>query len=60
MIANNSLLVDDTPVVFDVDPDINSDYERTLIEDGEVLQVDQTCVDLTTDPGVGSGTVVIQ
>jgi hypothetical protein len=47
-------------VVFDVNPDINSDYERTLIEDGEVVQVNQTCVDLTTDPGLGSGTVVIQ
>jgi hypothetical protein len=47
-------------VVFDVNPDINSDYERTLIEDGEIVRVDQTCVDLTTDPGIGSGTVVIQ
>jgi hypothetical protein len=43
---------DERAVVFDViapDPDvpltgINADYERTLIEDGEVVQVDQTCV----------------
>jgi hypothetical protein len=47
-------------VVFDVNPDINSTYERTLIEDGEIVRVDRTCVDLTTDPGIGSGTVVIQ
>jgi hypothetical protein len=47
-------------VVFDVSPDINADYERTLIEDGEIVRVDQTCIDLTTDPGIGSGTIVIQ
>ena len=47
-------------VVFDVNPDINSNYERTLIENGEIVRVDRTCVDLTTDPGIGSGTIVIQ
>jgi len=47
-------------VVFDVSPDINSDYERTLIEGGATVRVDQTCIDLTTDPGIGSGTIVIQ
>jgi hypothetical protein len=47
-------------VVFDINPDINSDYERTLIEDGEVVQVDRTCVDFQPRPGIGSGTVVIQ
>jgi len=43
---------DQREVVFDLiepDPDdlttgINGDYERTLIENGEVIQVDQTCV----------------
>lgn len=35
---------DEREVVFDINPDINSDYERTLIEDGEVIQVDRTCV----------------
>ena len=45
---------DEGEVVFDLidlDPDmplttgINADYERTLIEDGDVIQVDQTCVE---------------
>ena len=44
---------DERKVVFDIiEPDddeptttgINGDYERTLIEDGEVVRVDQTCV----------------
>jgi hypothetical protein len=44
---------DEREVVFDIvdyDPDdptmtgINGDYERTLIEDGEVVRVDETCV----------------
>jgi hypothetical protein len=39
---------------------INAPYERTLIEDGEVVQVDDTCIDLGSTPGVGSGTVLIQ
>ena len=47
-------------VVFDVNPDHNTPYERTLIEDGEVTRVDNTCVDLTADANVGSGTVLIQ
>ena len=50
----------DRSVVFDINPDYNSDYERTLIEDGEVVQVDRTCIDLGETPTVGSGTVVIQ
>ncbi len=44
---------DERAVIFDIidpDPDdptmtgINGDYERTLIDDGEVVRVDQTCV----------------
>jgi hypothetical protein len=50
----------DRSVVFDINPDYNSDYERTLIEDGEVVQVDRTCIDLGETPTRGSGTVVIQ
>lgn len=51
---------DEREVVFDLNPDMNSGYERTLIEGGEVVQVDRTCIDFTADRGVGSGTVVIQ
>jgi hypothetical protein len=51
---------DEREVVFDLNPDINSPYERTLIENGEIIQVDRTCIDLTADAGIGSGTVVIQ
>jgi hypothetical protein len=47
-------------VVFDINPDMNSPYERTLIEDGEVIRVDRTCIDFTADAGIGSGTVIIQ
>jgi hypothetical protein len=50
----------DRSVVFDINPDYNSDYERTLIEDGEIVQVDRTCIDLGETPNEGSGTVVIQ
>jgi hypothetical protein len=35
-------------------------YERTLFEDGELVRVDATCIDLGSTPNVGSGTVVIQ
>lgn len=45
----------DQEVVFDINPDINSDYERTLFEDGVFVQADRTCLDLS--PG---GTVLIQ
>ena len=51
---------DEREVVFDMNPDVNSDYERTLIEDGDIVRVDRTCIDFTADPGIGSGTVVIQ
>lgn len=51
---------DERQVIFDVNPDHNTPYERTLVEDGEVIRVDKTCVDLTTDVNVGSGTVLIQ
>jgi hypothetical protein len=51
---------DDREVVFDLNPDMNTPYERTLIEDGEIVQVDRTCIDFTADAGIGSGTVVIQ
>ncbi|MFZ1864957.1 MAG: hypothetical protein WAU39_12090 [Polyangiales bacterium] len=51
---------DEREVVFDLNPDMNSPYERTLIENGEIVQVDRTCLDFTADAGIGSGTVVIQ
>ena len=61
---------DEREVVFDVvactrEPDagpcgINAPYERTLLEDGEIVQVDGTCIDLGTTPRVGSGTILIQ
>lgn len=38
----------------------NAPYKRTLIEGGEVVRVDPTCVDLGSRPGIGSGTVVVQ
>lgn len=57
-------------VVFDLTPcsgepdagpcGVNGPYERTLREDGEVVQVDGTCVDLGSTPSVGSGTILIQ
>lgn len=62
---------DERAVVFDLhpcsdDPDVNepcgvnAPYERTVIEDAEIVQVDSTCMDLKPRPGVGSGTVLIQ
>lgn len=51
---------DEREVVFDVNPDITERYERTLIEDGEIVQVDRTCLDFSADVGIGSGTIVIQ
>jgi len=50
----------DQQVIFDVNPDINSPYERTVIEDGEVVRVDKTCIDFSPRPGIGSGTVLVQ
>ena len=58
-------------VVFDLhpcpdDPDstepcgVNAPYDRTLIEGGEIVQVDGTCIGLGSTPSVGSGTVLIQ
>lgn len=38
----------------------NAPYQRTVIELGEVVQEDSTCIDLGGTPGVGSGTVLIQ
>jgi hypothetical protein len=46
---------DDQEVIFDMNPDINSDYERTVFEDGVLVQTDRTCLDF--NPG---GTVLIQ
>ena len=46
---------DDQEVVFDMNPDINSDYERTLFEDGVFVQADRTCLDFLPE-----GTVLIQ
>jgi hypothetical protein len=62
---------DEREVVFDVvaclgDPEVrgpcgsNAPYERTLLEGGEIVQVDGTCIDLGTTPLVGSGTILIQ
>ncbi|KPK12972.1 MAG: hypothetical protein AMJ62_15585 [Myxococcales bacterium SG8_38] len=51
---------DEREVVFDLNPDMNSGYERTLIENGDVIRVDRTCLDFTADAGIGSGTVIIQ
>lgn len=62
---------DERKVVFDLhpcsdDPDVggfcgtNAPYDRTLIEDGEIVRVDGTCISLLPVPNVGSGTVVIQ
>ena len=62
---------DEREVVFDVvaclgDPEVtepcgsNAPYERTLLEGGEIVQVDGTCIDLGTTPRVGSGTILIQ
>lgn len=33
-------------VVFDLNPDVNAPYERTVIENGEVVSVETTCVDV--------------
>lgn len=48
---------DDKEVVFDINPDINSPYERTVFEDGEPVpvQVDSTCIKLFP-----RGTILIQ
>jgi len=48
---------DDTEVVFDINPDVNSPYERTVFEDGEPVpvQVDRTCVRVFP-----RGTILIQ
>lgn len=51
---------DEQQVVFDINPDINSPYERTVIEDRAVLQVDTTCIGFAARPNVGSGTVLVQ
>jgi len=61
---------DEREVVFDVvacsdEPDagpcsINAPYERTLLEDREIVQVDGTCIEFRGTPDVGSGTIVIQ
>jgi hypothetical protein len=51
---------EDRQVIFDVNPDVNSPYERTLVEDREVVRVDQTCITFSARPGIGSGTVLIQ
>lgn len=48
---------DDSEVVFDINPDVNSPYERTVFEDGEPVpvQVDNTCVRVFP-----RGTILIQ
>jgi len=47
-------------VIFDMNPDVESNYERTVIESGETVQIDRACFGFGAVPGVGSGTVVIQ
>jgi hypothetical protein len=51
---------DERNVIFDINQDINSPYERTVIEGRDIVQVDNTCIDLGPRPGIGSGTIVIQ
>jgi len=51
---------DERKVIFDINPDINSPYERTVIEGRDIVQVDNTCIDLGPRPGIGSGTILIQ
>ncbi|MFW2387834.1 MAG: hypothetical protein ACN4G0_05835 [Polyangiales bacterium] len=46
---------DEQEVVFDINPDVNENYERTVFEDGFAVQVDRTCIDL-----IPQGTVLIQ
>ena len=38
----------------------NVPYVRTVIEDNQIVQTDATCVDLGSEPRIGSGTVLIQ
>jgi len=47
-------------VVFDINPNADSPYERTVIERGQEIRVDKTCIILKSRPNEGSGTVVIQ
>ncbi len=56
------VLFDVVPCPEDPTPDCgkNVPYQRTLIEDGDVIQVDGTCVDLGERPNIGSGTILIQ
>lgn len=51
---------DERQVIFDIDPDVNAPYVRTVIEKGETLQTDQTCISLNPRQGIGSGTILIQ
>ena len=37
---------DEQQVVFELDPDVNSPYARALVEEGEVIQADPTCVEV--------------
>lgn len=50
----------DQRVIFDMNPDVNSPYERTAIKEREVLQVDRTCIDFAARQGIGSGTILVQ
>ena len=51
---------DERQVIYDKGADINENYMRTVIEDGEVVRVDNTCIDFGANPGVGSRTILIQ
>jgi hypothetical protein len=62
---------DERALVFDLHPcsdeadstepcGVNAPYDRTIIEEGETVQVDTTCIDLGSTPAIGSGTVLIQ
>lgn len=39
---------------------VNAPYERSVFENGMLVQKDGTCIDLGGTPGVGSGTILIQ
>lgn len=51
---------DERQVVYDKGADINGNYERTVFEDGDVVRIDNTCVNFGATPGIGSGTILIQ
>ena len=51
---------DERHVIYDKGTDINENYMRTVVEDGEAVRVDNTCIDFGANPGIGSRTILIQ